>query len=139
MTAGATPDATKGVILFGGGTIGMAAPGSMYHEMFGPYDYYYASGYSVSVSPAVTVGPVYVSTDWMPDPSLKASSNAGWGFIQAPPGTYTLTYSAPDLNCGSAMATVVAGYTTTYVGVACSITDAGAAVSDASPSDAPSE
>jgi hypothetical protein len=134
--AGATPDATKGVILFGGGTVGTPAPGAVYHEMFGPYDYYYASGYSVSVSPAVTVGPVYVGTNWMPDPTLKASSTAGWGFIQAPPGTYTLTYSAPDLNCGSTMATVVAGYTTTYVGVACTVVDdAGAPASDASPAD----
>ncbi len=130
-TAGATPDATKGVILFGGGTLG-AAPGSVYHETFGPYDYYYASGYSLTISPAATVGPVYVNTDWSPDPSLMAATTAGWGYIQAPPGMYTLTYSSPTLNCGMTTATVVAGYVTTYVGVTCTVEDAGAPVVDAS-------
>jgi hypothetical protein len=129
--AGGTPDPTKGVILFGGGTIG-PSPGAMYHEMFGAYDYYYAPGYSVAVSPATTVGPVYVSAAWAPDPSLTASSVAGWGVIQAPPGKYTLTYSALDLSCGSTTATIVAGYTTTYVGVACGVVDGGAPAGDAS-------
>jgi hypothetical protein len=130
-TAGGTPDATKGVILFGGGTIG-PSPGAVYHEMFGAFDYYYAPGYSVTISPAATVGPVYVSTAWQPDPSLTASSTAGWGMFQAPPGKYTLTYSSPTLSCGTTTTTVVAGYTTTYVGVACSVIDGGASVGDAS-------
>lgn len=130
--AGGTPDPAKGQILFGGGTIG-SSPGAIYHEMFGAYDYYYAPGYTVTISPAATVGPVYVSASWVPDPSLTASSNAGWGIFQAPPGKYTLTYSAPDLSCGTTTTTVVAGYTTTYVGVACSVTiDGGAQVGDAS-------
>jgi hypothetical protein len=136
-TAGATPDPTKGVILFGGGTIG-AAPGSTYHEMFGPYDYYYAPGYTVAVSPAPTVGPVYTSADWSPDPALTAASLAGWGYIQATPGAYTLTYSSSTLDCGSTTTTVVAGYVTTYVGVVCTLPDAGSAVSDAA-ADAPAE
>jgi hypothetical protein len=129
--AGGTPDPTKGQILFGGGTIG-PSPGAIYHEMFGAFDYYYAPGYSVTISPAATVGPVYVSATWAPDPSLTASSNAGWGIIQVPPGKYTLTYSSPNLSCGTATTTVVAGYTTTYVGVACSVIDGGAPVGDAS-------
>jgi hypothetical protein len=93
------------------------------------------SGYSVSVSPAPTVGPVYTSAAWAPDPTLTASSTAGWGYIQAPPGTYTLSYSSPTLNCGSTTAKIVAGYVTTYVGVACTVpADAGIA-GDASPGD----
>jgi hypothetical protein len=130
--AGGTPDPTKGEILFGGGTIG-PSPGAMYHEMFGAYDYYYAPGYSVTISPAATLGPVYVSAAWAPDPSLTVASVAGWGVFQAPPGKYTLTYSAPNLSCGTTTTTVVAGYTTTYVGVACSVIDGGASsVGDAS-------
>jgi hypothetical protein len=129
--AGGTPDPTKGVILFGGGTLG-PSPGAMYHEMFGAYDYYYAPGYSVTLSPAATLGPVYVSPAWAPDPSLTAASVAGWGLFQAPPGTYTLTYSSPTLSCGTTTTTVVAGYTTTYVGVACGVVDGGTSVGDAS-------
>jgi hypothetical protein len=135
--AGMTPDPTKGLILFGGGTIG-ASPGAMYHEMFGTYDYYYVPGYSVTISPAATVGPVYVSAAWEPDPSLTAASVAGWGLIQAPPGNYTLMYSSPTLKCGTTTTTVVAGYSTTYVGVACSAgADSGAPVGDASMDAAP--
>ncbi len=130
--AGAPPDPTKGTILFGGGTIG-PSPGALYHELFGTFDYYYVPGYSVTIAPAATVGPIYVSADWEPDPSLTASSSAGWGFFQAAPGTYTLTYSSPTLNCGSTTTTVVAGYVTTYVGVACTVVgDGGTPVVDAS-------
>jgi hypothetical protein len=57
---GATPDPTKGTILFGGGTIG-PSPGAINHELFGTFDYYYAPGYSVTIAPAATVGPVYTS------------------------------------------------------------------------------
>ncbi len=129
---GAPPDPAKGTILFGGGTIG-PSPGAIYHELFGTFDYYYVPGYSVTIAPAATVGPVYVSADWQPDPALTASSNAGWGFFQVAPGTYTLTYSSPTLNCGNTTTTVVAGYSTTYVGVACTVLgDGGAPVVDAS-------
>jgi hypothetical protein len=129
---GAPPDPTKGTILFGGGTIG-PSPGAINHELFGTFDYYYVPGYSVTIAPAATVGPVYTSADWQPDPSLTASSNAGWGFFQAAPGNYTLTYSSPTLNCGTTTTTVVACYATTYVGVACTVLgDGGTPVVDAS-------
>ena len=127
---GATPDTTKGTILFGAGTVGPSA-GAIYHEMFGAIDYYYIGGYTVTITPAATVGPVYVSASWEPNPSLTAASDAGWGFFQLPPGNYTLSFTSPTLSCGTTTATVVAGYVTTYVGVACS-PGAGTPVGDAS-------
>ena len=117
------------MILFGGGTLG-PSPGAVNHELFGAYDFYYAPGYSVTISPAATAGPVYVSTAWEPDPSLKSASTAGWGLFQVAPGDYTLTYSSPTLNCGTTTTTVVAGYAITYVGVTCSAT--GGTTADAS-------
>lgn len=66
--AGGTPDPTKGQILFGGGTTG-PVPGAVYHETLGANAYYSAPSYSVTISPAATLGPVYESSTWAPDPS----------------------------------------------------------------------
>jgi len=78
------------------------------------------------ISPAATAGPVYTGSDWKPDKTLTKSSEAGWGFFQASPGTYTLTITHPTMKCGSTQTMVVAGYDTTYVGVLCSApTDGG--------------
>lgn len=55
-----------------------------------------------------------------------------------PPGKYTLTYSSPNLNCGNTTATVVAGYTTTYVDVICSVRGGDSPVGEASTLDATS-
>lgn len=114
---GVTPDATKGIILFGATTLGPSS--TPFHETFGTTELYYLEGYSVTLSPAATAGPVFTSETWTPDPTLTVSSAAGWGFFLAAPGTYTLTITHPGMTCGSVTTKVVAGYSTTYVGTLC--------------------
>ncbi len=97
---GVPPDPTKGTILFGALVAGPST--SPIHEVFGGTEYFYLSGYTVTISPAATAGPVYTSASWAPDPSLTSSSTAGWGFFTAPPGDYTLTFAHPSLTCGTA-------------------------------------
>jgi len=128
--AGASIDPTKGEILFGAGTT-VAAPGATLSEMFGPTTYYYASGYTVALSPAAALGPVYFSPAVEPDPALTSASAAGTGLLQVLPGAYSLTFTDPMLTCPPAMATGVAGYTVTYVGSICSLPDGGAPAMDA--------
>jgi hypothetical protein len=115
---GVPPDPTKGTIDFGALVAGPST--SPIHEVFGGTEYFYLSGYTVTISPAATAGPVYTSASWAPDPSLTSSSTAGWGFFTAPPGDYTLTFTHPSMTCGTTTTKVVAGYWTTYVGVLCS-------------------
>jgi hypothetical protein len=115
---GAPPDPTKGTILFGALTGGPST--SPIHEVFDGTEYFYLSGYTVTISPAATAGPVYTSASWAPDPPLTSSSTAGWGFFTALPGDYTLTFTHPSLTCGTTTTKVVAGYWTTYVGTLCS-------------------
>jgi hypothetical protein len=87
----------------------------------------------------VTHGPFYASSAWKIDKTLQESSAAGWGFMTAAPGDYTLKFSHPTLKCGSTTTKVVAGYDTTYVGTVCAPapTDGGASDGggDAGPSD----
>jgi hypothetical protein len=115
---GAPTDPTKGAILFGALMAGPST--SPFHEVFGGTEYFYVGGYTVTISPAATAGPVYTSANWAPDPSLTSSSAAGWGFFTAPPGDYTLTFTLASMTCGTTTTKVVAGYWTTYVGTLCS-------------------
>jgi hypothetical protein len=127
---GAAVDATRGTILFGATTLGPSS--TPFHEMFGTTELFYLQGFKATISPAATVGPVFTSAAWVPDPALTQSSAAGWGFFQATPGDYTLTISHPGFTCGTTTTKVVAGYATTYVGVLCSpLSDAG--IADAAP------
>jgi hypothetical protein len=136
--AGGTPDATKGTILFGGGSFN-ALPGSVYSEPFNTNTWHYVGGYSLTISPAATVGPVYTSASWAPDPALTSATSAGWGFFQAAPGKYTITASDPTLDCTGTTVTVVAGFATTYVGIQCAVPDGGTSPGDASSDAAGSE
>ena len=130
---GATNDSGKGSILFGAVTLNPVGSSPL-HEMFGTTEVYYLKGFTATISPAATVGPVFVSDTWSPDPALTESSTSGWGFFQAPPGDYTLTITAPGLTCGQTTTRVVAGYETTYVGVLCSLPSDGG--TDGGPADA---
>ena len=114
---GAKPDPTKGMILFGAVTTAPSA--SPFHEMFGGAELFYVPGFTVTISPAAIVGPIYTSTNWAPDPSLASSSEAGFGFFQASPGDYTLTFTHPTMSCETVATKVVAGYKTTNVGALC--------------------
>jgi len=115
----------------------MGGPSSSpFHEVFGGTEYFYVEGFTVTISPAATAGPVYTSASWTPDPSLTSSSAAGWGFFEAAPGDYTLTFTHPTLTCGTTMTTVVAGYDTTYVGAICTAPGADGGGTDASGADA---
>jgi hypothetical protein len=116
--AGFTTDATKGTVLFGAVTAGTKAD-SQFYEEFGGVGFIYVQGYQVVPTPAATHGPFYVSTAWKADKTLQESSAAGWGFITAAPGDYSLEFSHPTLKCGTTTTKVVAGYDTTYVGVVC--------------------
>ena len=95
---------------------------SPFHEVFSGIEYFYVEGFKVTISPSGTAGPVYTSASWAPNPSLTSSSAAGWGFFEAPPGDYTLTFTHPTMSCvaTTTTTTVVAGYDTTYVGALCS-------------------
>jgi hypothetical protein len=121
--AGLTNDSKQGGILFGGVELGPSSAPT--HELFGTTEVFYLSGLSATVSPAASTDPIFVGDDWKPDPSLKQSSTAGWGFIQAKPGDYTLTISKPGYSCPSTTTKVVAGYETTYVGALCTKTSDG--------------
>lgn len=135
--AGITVDSTKGTILFGAVTPGTKSD-SQFYEEFGGQGFIYVQGYQVVPTPAATHGPFYVSPAWKIDKTLQESSAAGWGFITAAPGDYTLKFSHPTLNCGSTTTKVVAGYDTTYVGTACTApADGGASDGggDAAPGD----
>ena len=129
--AGGTPDHTKGGILFGATTLGPSS--TPFHEMFGTTELFYLEGYQVSISPAATLGPVYTSASWAPDPSLTKSSAAGWGIFQLPAGDYTLTFTHPNATCGSVKAKVVSGFSTTYVGLLCTLKSTDGGVSDGGP------
>jgi hypothetical protein len=115
---GTTYDPKYGTILFGATTLGPS--NTPFKQFFGTTELFYLDGFSVAVSPAVKSGPVFTSAAWAPDPALKTASAAGWGYIQAAPGTYTLTITHPTMTCGTATTKVVAGYWTTYVGTLCS-------------------
>jgi len=60
-----------------------------------------------------------VGTDWKPNPALTASTAAGWGLMYAAPGEYTFTITHPTRTCGFVDRKIVAGFSTTYVGVSC--------------------
>jgi hypothetical protein len=121
QAAGVSSDPTKGELVFGQGTLGpVPGLGELYQENFGSFEYDYVPDYTVSISPAATVGPIYFSSSFMLDPALTAASTAGIGIFQVAPGDYTLTYSAPGLACLPATVTAVAGYANTYVGSYCS-------------------
>ena len=130
---GAKVDATKGQILFGATWLGPSS--TPIHEMFGATELFYLDGFSTTIDPPATVGPVFTSSDWQPDPSLTKASEVGWGFFQAEPGDYTLTFTRPGYTCGSTKTKVVAGHATTYVGTLCTLLKDGG-VADAAP-DAP--
>jgi hypothetical protein len=123
---GIEPDASSGLIHFGASLLDDR--GTMFHQKLGSFEIYYLKGYSVSVTPAAKAGPVYVSSHWQADASLKQSSAAGWGIIQAAPGDYTLTYDHPSLFCPPVTTKVVKGFTTTYAAVVCMLDDADAGI-----------
>jgi hypothetical protein len=135
---GGAVDAKSGTILFGATQLGPAS--TPVHEFFGATELFYVEGFSASISPAAKLGPIFTSATWEPDPALKTSSIAGWGFFQAAPGDYTLTITHPSMKCGTTTTKVVAGYSTTYVGTLCTPNaDGGAADGSAGPADAGSD
>jgi hypothetical protein len=69
--------------------------------MFGTTELFYLAGFSSTIAPAATAGPVFTSAAWAPDAALTTSSSAGWGFYQAAPGDYTITITHPTHTCGS--------------------------------------
>jgi hypothetical protein len=114
---GVTNDTSAGTIIFGATELGPAS--TPFHEMFGTTEIFYLEGYTVSISPAAKAGPVFTSATWTADATLTKSSAAGWGFFQAAPGDYTLTFTKPGYNCPVTKTMVVKGFTTTYVGSLC--------------------
>jgi hypothetical protein len=57
------------------------------------------AGSTVSISWPPLKGPVYADEDWIPDPSLTETSEAGWAFFQVDPGEYTVTANHPGRVC----------------------------------------
>jgi hypothetical protein len=133
--AGVVADATTGIVQFGAVSLGPSS--TPFHEDFGGTELFYIPGYQATVTPTPKAGPIFVSKDWAADKSLTTASITGWGFFQAAPGDYTVTFSDPLGSCGSTTAKVVAGYTTTYVGVLCTLSaSADGGHADAGSSDA---
>ncbi len=123
---GVKRDPSKGTIQFAAAEPGTQTDAGFF-QVFGGQGFVYLKDFQVSVSPNASAGPFYVSEAWRPDGNLARSSAAGWGFVTASPGDYTLTFEHPTHTCGSIATTVVAGYSTVYVGAVCSPrADAGA-------------
>jgi hypothetical protein len=122
---GVERDPTKGTIQFAAAEPGTQTDAGFF-QVFGGMGFVYLKDFQVSVSPNASEGPFYVSEAWRPDGNLTRSSAAGWGFVTASPGDYTLTFAHPTHTCGTITTTVVAGYSTVYVGAICSpLGDAG--------------
>jgi hypothetical protein len=115
---GVPEDPSLGTILFGAMRSATGAPGAV-TQVWGETTLEYVEGFTVTIAPDANHGPYFTSAEWEPDAALTESSLSGWGMFITAPGAYTLTFTHPELDCGSVETTVVAGFATTYVGTVC--------------------
>jgi hypothetical protein len=60
----------------------------------------WVAGATMTMTPATSVGPVYVSEERSPDPDLEASTSGGPGvFVDVEPGEASVTIAHPTLAC----------------------------------------
>ena len=117
--AGITADAAAGLVFFAADTLASSAGAQ--HQTFGSVELYTVADFTVSIQPKSKSVPVYASSGWDPDPSLKAASSAGWGVLQAAPGDYTLSFEHSTLVCPPVKTKLVSGAITLHARSSCGV------------------